>query len=200
MASSKATGSAAGGKRGHIPTTGNPLFTTPAKPQSRKDKRNKVETENGINVTPDAQSQLFTQGQGQGQGQGMPHMTPQYLMPLHNQAYPYSQNVSGHVSFREEINSPKSMLGTNMTKLNKLDSIETTVEQIRPESAEVKTEVETVKTELREMKSKNKALEKKIIDLQSHSMQDNLVFYNIKEEDKYNDEEKVDTKAVLSNL
>ena len=127
-------------------------------------------------------------------------MTPQYLMSLYNQAYPYSQNVSGHVSFGEEINSLKSMLGTIMTKLNKLDSIETTVEQIRSESAEVKTEVETVKTQLRETKSKNKALEKKIIDLQSRSMRDNLVFYNIKEEEKYSDEEKVDTEAVLSKF
>ena len=50
------------------------------------------------------------------------------------------------------------------------------------------------------MKSKNKALEKKIRDLQSCSMQDNLVFYNIKEEEKYNDEEKVDTEAVLSKF
>ena len=135
MASSRATGSAAGGKRGHITTTGNPLFTTAAKPQSKKDKRNKIETENGINFTHDAQSQLFTQGQRQ--GQGMPHMTPQY-MPLYNQAYPYSQNVSGHVSFGEEINSLKLMLETIMTKLNKLDSIETTMEQIREESAEAK--------------------------------------------------------------
>ena len=108
--------------------------------------------------------------------------------------------MSGHVSFGEEINSLKSMLGTIMTKLNKLESIDTTVEQIREESAEVKTEVETVKTELREMKSKNKALEKKIIDLQSRSMRDNLVFYNIKEEEKYSDEEKVDTEAVLSKF
>ena len=97
MTSSRATGSAAGRKRGHIPTTGNPLFTTPAKPQSKKDKRNEVETGNGINFTPGAQSQLLTQGQGQ----GMPHMTPQYLMPFYNQAYPYSQNMSGHVSFEE---------------------------------------------------------------------------------------------------
>ena len=84
------------------------------------------------------------------------------------------------------------MLETIITKLNKLDSTETTVE--------AKTEVETVKTELREMKSKNKALEKKIIDLQSFSMRDNLVFYNIKEEGQYNDEKKVDTEAVLSKF
>ena len=134
MASRRAAGSAAGGKRGHIPTTGNPLLTMPTKPQSKKDKKNEFETENGINFTPDAQSQLFIQGQGQ--GQGMPHMTPQYLRPLYNQAYPYSQNVSGHVSFGEEIDSLKSMLGTIMTKLNKLDSTEPTVEQIRAESAE----------------------------------------------------------------
>ena len=75
--------------------------------------------------------------QGQGQGQGMLHMTPQY-MPLYNQAYPYSQNVSGHVSFSKEINLLKLMLGTIMTKLNKLDSIEMTMEQIRAESAEGK--------------------------------------------------------------
>ena len=80
MASSRTTVSAAGGKRGHIRTTGNPLFTTPAKSRSKKDKRNEVETENGINFTPDAQSQLFTHDwtrtRGQGQGQVMPHMTP----------------------------------------------------------------------------------------------------------------------------
>ena len=55
--------------------------------------------------------------------------------------------MSGHVSFEEEINSLKSMLGAIITKLNKLDSIETTVKQIRVESAEVKTEVEAVRTE-----------------------------------------------------
>ena len=114
MASGRATGSAAGGKRGHIPTTGNLLFPTPAKPQSKNDKRNEVEIENGINFTLDTQSQLFTQGQGQ----GMLHVTPQYLMPLYNQAYPYSQNMSRHVSFGEEINSLKSMLETIMANLN----------------------------------------------------------------------------------
>ena len=43
MTSSGATGSAAREKRGHIPTTGNPLFMMPTKPQSKKNKRNEIE-------------------------------------------------------------------------------------------------------------------------------------------------------------
>ena len=91
-----------------------------------------------------------------------------------------------------------------MTKLNKLDNIEATIgdlslsmEQLKTESAQVKTEVGLMKSEIKELKEKKTALEKRIIDNQSRSMRDNLIFYNVKEDEKFTEEEKVDTEAVL---
>ena len=52
-------------------------------------------------------------------------------------------------------------------------------------------------SQIKELKGKNKALEKRIIDNQSRSMRDNSVFYNVKEDEKFTEEEKVDTEAVL---
>ena len=109
-----------------------------------------------------------------------------------------------HKTLGEEITSLRVMFGTIMTKLNKLDNIEATIgdlslsmEQLKTESAQVKTEVGLMKSEIKELKEKNKALEKRIIDNQSRSMCDNLVFYNVKEDEKFTEEEKVDTEAVL---
>ena len=54
-----------------------------------------------------------------------------------------------------------------------------------------------MKSEIKELKEKNKALEKRIVDNQTRSVRDNLVFYNVKEDEKLTEEEKVDTEAVL---
>ena len=86
----------------------------------------------------------------------IPHMTTPYL-PLCSQDYPYTQNVQGHASFGDEVDSLKSMLGTIMAKLSSFDSTEATVEQIKTESAQVKMETEAMKSELKEIKNKNKA-------------------------------------------
>ena len=126
-------------------------------------------------------------------------------MPFYNQAIPqpFTQSTPGQ-TLGEEITSLRVMFGTIMTKLNKLDNIEATIgdlslsmEQLKTESAQVKTEVGLMKSEIKELKEKNKALEKRIIDNQSRSMRDNLVFYNVKEDEKFTEEEKVDTEAVL---
>ena len=87
-----------------------------------------------------------------------------------------------------------------MTKLNKLEAtigdLSLSMEQLKIESAQVKTgwidEIRNQRTE-----GKNKALKKRIIDNQSRSMRDNLVSDNVKEDEKFTEDEKVDTEAVL---
>ena len=51
--------------------------------------------------------------------------------------------------------------------------------------------------EVKEVKERNKALEKQVIDLQSLTVKDNIVLFNINEDEKVNDDERTDTEAVL---
>ena len=100
------------------------------------------------------------------------------------------------------------MLGEVLAKLNKLDTIESTtmgalsasVEEIKIESVRAKEEVDAMKKKLKEVKEKNNALEKRVIDLQSRTMRDNLVLFNINQDEKVNDDERIDTKAVLQKF
>ena len=49
----------------------------------------------------------------------------------------------------------------------------------------MKTELTNMKSELQVVKKKNKSLEDRFIDVQSRSMRDNFIFYNIKEENMF---------------
>ena len=51
--------------------------------------------------------------------------------------------------------------------------------------------------EVKEVKERNKALEKRVIDLQSLTVRDNIVLFNMNEDEKVNDDERTDTEAVL---
>ena len=51
--------------------------------------------------------------------------------------------------------------------------------------------------EVKEVKERNKAFEKRVIDLQSLTVKDNIVLFNINEDEKVNDDERTDTEAVL---
>ena len=132
-----------GGKRGHTPITGNHnTFLTPAKPVSKKDKKHEAEYESEI--TSDTQGQITTP-----------------YMPFYNQAIPQPFTRSAPGQTGEEITSLTAMFRTIITKLNKLDNIETTIgdlslsmEQLKTESAQVKTEVGLMKSEIKELKEK----------------------------------------------
>ena len=128
-----------------------------------------------------------------------------YLSSRSKNTIPTHQNVS---EIGGEITSVKTMLGEVLAKLSKLDTIEsmimgalsTSVEEIKTESARAKEEVDAMKKVLKEVKEKNNALEKRVIDLQSRTMKDNLVFFNINEDEKVKDDERIDTDAVLQKF
>ena len=112
----------------------------------------------------------------------------------------FQQNAPGT---EEEIIMMKSMFTSIMGKLDKLDSIETTmnnlsvsIQQIRSESAELKREVNAVKNELTEIKTKNKQLEERIIGMQCRSMRENLIFYKIREDEN----EELSTEDILKKF
>ena len=102
--------------------------------------------------------------------------------PSHSQnTIPTHQNIS---EIEGKMTSVKTMLEEVLAKLNKLDTIESTmgtlstsVEGIKVESARTKEEVDAMKKELKEVKEKNNASEKRVIDFQSRTMKDNLVFF-----------------------
>ena len=132
-----------GGKRGHNTNQGNPMFMTPAKPVMKKDKK----------TDPELESESVSQ-QGALAMQSVPlnppyshHFTMPIPIPMPQPSF--QQNAPGT---EEEIITMKFMFTSIMAKLDKLDSIEITmnnlsisVQQIRSESAEVKQEGECSK-------------------------------------------------------
>ena len=193
-ASTKTKNVNTGGKRGHNTNQGNPMFMTPAKPVMKKDKK----------TDPELESESVSQ-QGALAMQSVPlnppyshHFTMPIPIPIPQPSF--QQNASGT---EEEIITMKPMFTSIMAKLDKLDSIEITmnnlsisVQQIRSESAEVKQEVNAVKNELTEIKTKNKQLEERIIDMQCRSMRENLIFYKIREEEN----EELSTEDILKKF
>eukprot|EP00794_Sanderia_malayensis_P004258 gene4258-4823_t len=113
-----------------------------------------------------------------------------------------------------EIKEIKDMFlsfSSRLLKLDKLDQIEFTIKETRHELRGARKEIEQVKFENSELKAKVAQLEAKlndvdlgriskleerIIDIQSHSMRDNLVFYNVPEDDSKNPEEAI--KEIIS--
>ena len=150
---------ATAGKRGHTTTPGNPIFTTPAKPQSKRDKRNDAEPEDEISTEfQQAQARLPFQAQARPSG-AFPvatQFTP-YVQSYNPYSSSHSQNtIPTHQNISEiggEITSVKTMLGEVLAKLNKLDTIESTtmgalstsVEEIKIESAREKEDVDAMK-------------------------------------------------------
>ena len=126
------------------------------------------------------------------------HFTMPIPIPMPQPSF--QQNAPGT---KEEIITMKSMFTSIMAKLDKLDSIETTmnnlsvsVQQIRSESAEVKQEVNAVKNELTEIKTKNKQLEERIIGMQCRPMRENLIFCKIREDEN----EELSTEDILKKF
>ena len=92
------------------------------------------------------------------------------------------------------------MFATMMTKLEKLDGIESDMKEIKlsleyahAEIANLKKENEKIKTDqnkgkerIQKLEEDNKVLRSKIIDLQARSMRDNLLFFNIPENEREN--------------
>ena len=124
---------------------------------------------------------------------------------------PLQQDLNSGGSVAEEIMAMKNLLTKAVSELQKLDTMEnniidlkSSVEDIKKSNVEMKTELSTVKKELEIMKEKNKTLEDSIIDIQSRSVRDNLIFYNIKEEKKVGrdiaEEEKVTTEDILNEF
>lgn len=92
------------------------------------------------------------------------------------------------------------MFAIMMTKLEKLDGIETGMKEIKlsleyahAEIANLKKENENINTDqnkgrerIQKLEEDNKVLRNKIIDLQARSMRDNLLFFNIPENEREN--------------
>ena len=194
------TAAGGGGKRTHT-SSDNPLFVTPAKPSTKKDKKqdqNELESDTIIS----------------GQGQGLFTVPAPYIpynVPHHYpMSVPLQQNINGG-NVADEIMSMKSLLTKVVDKLEKLDKMvnnikdmKTSVEAIKKNNDEMKSELTNMKSELVAVKKKNKTLEDRLIDMQSRSMRDNLIFYNIKEEEKVGrdvpEEEKVTTEEILHDF
>ena len=102
----------------------------------------------------------------------------------------------------KEVNMSEihQMFATMMTKLEKLDGIETDMKEIKlsleyvhAEIADLKKENEKIKTDqnkgrerIQKPEEDNKVLRSKIIDLQARSMRDNLLFFNIPDNEREN--------------
>ena len=116
-------------------------------------------------------------------------------------------NDTKEVKDEEEDLDVKGMFEMIMTKLGKLDIIEKRMEIFETELKEVKDSIEFAHSELHDLKKeckkidkseeeskqrldnleqKNTFLNNRVIDLQARSMRDNLIFYNIKENDGEN--------------
>ena len=115
-----------------------------------------------------------------------------------------------------------NMFSTMMKKLEKLDAIESDMKQIKhslefahAEINDLKKEQETAKASSNDAKKRiekleedNATLRDKIVDIQARSMRDNLLFFNIPENDKENTtelihellESKMEIKEARSNV
>ena len=102
----------------------------------------------------------------------------------------------------KEVNMSEihQMFATMMTKLEKLDGIETDMKEIKlsleyahAEITDLKEENEKIKSDqnkererIQKLEEDNKVLRSKIVDLQARSMRDNLMFFNIPENEPEN--------------
>ena len=95
-------------------------------------------------------------------------------------------NDTKEVKDEEEDLDVKGMFEIIMTKLGKLDIIEKRMEIFEKKCKKIDKSEEESKQRLVNLEQKNTSLNNRVIDLQARSMHDNLIFYNIKENDGEN--------------
>jgi tRNA threonylcarbamoyladenosine modification (KEOPS) complex Pcc1 subunit len=112
----------------------------------------------------------------------------------------------------DRIDEIYAMLKTVMAKLDTLDDIQKRIVCVEREFKEMKTSLEFAHAEVKDLKDEvqkskksenemrykikyleesNDRLQESVIDLKARSMRDNLLFYNVEEEEKENTDEKI---------
>ncbi|XP_028409101.1 protein unc-13 homolog C-like [Dendronephthya gigantea] len=124
---------------------------------------------------------------------------------IHKPNTPMMQTNTKEEGNDNEMKQIYDMFKTVMTKLEKLDSIETDLKEIKTsleyahaEIKDLKKENETMKADqaksserIQNLERNNNTLRDKVIDLQARSMRDNLLFFNMPENDKENTTEMI---------
>ena len=171
-------------KRDHIPNmnNNNPLLVTP-KPPSKKDKKEQ-EQEAMQNYTLSTPSQMISV-------RPPPPPTSQFQQRYQLQNFQPYQYQGTFGSVTEEIGSIKSILTSMMYKLDKLEPMEKSIKEMSTSITFINNSVEEMKAENFKLKDQIEKLRDRVIDVQSRTMRNNLIFYNIEETEDYQNKENI---------
>ena len=113
---------------------------------------------------------------------------PNSFNPQNFQLYQYQGSLG---SVTGEISSIKSMLTSMMYKLDKLESMEKSIEELSTSITFINDSVEEKKAENSKLRDEIEKLQDRVIDVQSRTMHNNLIFYNMEEAEDYQNKENI---------